>query len=190
MKTIETYGEHFETDHLKTIETYGEIWKHFETHNFENTLKHMIWKHFETYGEIWKQFETHNLKTIETYGEIWKHIETYGEIWKHFETHNFENHWNLWGNLKTLLKHIIWKPLKHMGNFETHNLKTIETYGEIWKHFETHHLKTIETYGIWNLKHIFENHWNLWGNLKTLETHNFENTLKPWFENFETLWKT
>ena len=26
-------------------------------------------------------------------------------------------------------------------------MKTIETYGEIWKHFETDHLKTIETYG-------------------------------------------
>ena len=67
---------------------------------FESTLKHMIWKHFETYGEIWKQFETHNLKTIETYGEIWKPLKTM-EIWKLFQTHNFENHWNLWGNLKT-----------------------------------------------------------------------------------------
>ena len=70
----------FSIDNLKSIETYGEIWKHFETHNFENTLKHMIRKHFETYGEIWKQFETHNLKTIETYGEIWKPLKTM-EIW-------------------------------------------------------------------------------------------------------------
>ena len=39
------------------------------------------------------------------------------------------------------LKEIIWKPLKPIENFETHNLKTIETYGEIWKHFETHNFE-------------------------------------------------
>ena len=37
------------------------------------------------------------------------------------------------GNLKTLLKHII--------------SKHFETYEEFWQHFETHNLKTIETYG-------------------------------------------
>ena len=42
-----------------------------------------------------------------------------------------------------------------MGKFESTLkyiiLKTIETYGEIWKYFETDHLKTIETYGkFWN----------------------------------------
>ena len=51
------------------------------------------------------------------------------------------------GKFENTLKQIIWKPLKPMENLETHNLKTIETYGEIWKHFETDHLKTIETYG-------------------------------------------
>ena len=38
-----------------------------------------------------------------------------------------------------------------MGKFENTFkhiiLKTIETYGEIWKHFETGDLKTIETQG-------------------------------------------
>ena len=30
--------------------------------NFENTLKHIILKTIETYGEIWKHFETHNFE--------------------------------------------------------------------------------------------------------------------------------
>ena len=72
-------------------------------------------------------------------------------------------------------------------HFETHNLKTIETYGEIWKHFEAHNLKTIETYGeIWkhfgtdDLKTI-ETYEEIW---KHFETHNLK-TLKPMgkFEN-------
>ena len=42
-----------------------------------------------------------------------------------------------------------------MGKFENTLkdiiLKTIETYGEIWKHFERDHLKAIKTYGkFWN----------------------------------------
>ena len=167
--------------------------------NFENTLKHIIWKQFEIYerflktlwntfwkhtiwkplkpmGEYWKHFETHNLKTI----------ETYDKFGKHFETHNLKTLWNtfwkntIWrplkpmGNFENTLKHIIWKPLKPMKTFEN-TLKHI-----IWKHFETHNLKTIETYGrflktLWNtlfentLKQ-FENHWNIW--------EIFENTLK------------
>ena len=44
------------------------------------------------------------------------------------------------GDFWNTLKHTIWK------HFETHNMKTIETYGEFWKHFETHNLKIIETH--------------------------------------------
>ena len=77
---------------------------------------------------IWKHFEIHHLKTIETCGRF----------------------------LKTLLKHIIWKPLKLLWDFwkhfethkfwkyfQMHHLKTTETYGEFWKHFETHFENTI-----------------------------------------------
>ena len=49
-------------------------------------------------------------------------------------------------NFENTLKHVI--------------LKTVETYGEFWKHFETHN---------------FENHWNLWQILKTLWNISFEN---------------
>ena len=63
-----------------------------------------------------------------------------------------------------------------MENFDTHNLKSIETYGEIWKHFETHNLKTIEKYGeIW--KHPTElwspmcDNWNLGFSIGTQIKH-------------------
>ena len=84
---------------------------------------------------------------------------------------NFETH-----NLKTIETcGEIWKPLKMMEIwklFETHNLKTIEYYGEIWKHFETDHLKTIETYG-----RILKHYGEIWKPLKPMGK--FENTLKP-----------
>ena len=86
-------------------------------------------------------------------------------IWKHFETY------------REILK-----------QFETDNLKSIETYGEIWKplkpmgknwkHFE---------------RHYFENYWNLWGNLKALWKTLFWKPLKPMgkFENTlkQIIWK-
>ena len=128
-------------------------------------------------------------------------ITPMGDFWKHFDTHfeniQFENHWNLWGILKTLwntlFENIVWKPLKHMGNFENtlkdiiwkplkpmvnfeNTLKnaiwkSLKPMGDFWKHFETH-FENIQ----------FENHWNLWGILKTLwniiwkhsETHNLK----------------
>ena len=118
------------------------------------------------------------------------------DFWKQFETHfeniQFENHWNIWGILKTLwntlfgnnLKHTIWKPLKPVRNFENTLKHTI------WKHFETHFEK-IRFENHWNLWEIlktlwntlFENHWNLCGLLKTLWNTLFENTLK------HTVWK-
>ena len=126
-----------------------------------------------------------------------------GEFWKHFET-LFEN----------TLKHIIWKPLKPMSSailntIETHNLKTIETYGrflkkfwntfwkhtiwkplkpmgDFWKHFETHYLKTL-------LNTQFENHWNLWeifeNTLKHIIWKQFEMHNLKTIETYEEFWK-
>ena len=112
--------------------------------NFENTLKHIIWKHFETYVRflktLWNTLFENTLKHI-----IWKHFETYEEFWKHFETHNLKTLWNLWEIFENTLKHIIWK------HFETHYLKTVwNTLFE--NHIDTplsyHHLGvTIETLG-------------------------------------------
>ena len=154
LKTIETYEDfwkHFETHYLKrlwntqfentlkhilkkynlkTIETYGRILKTLWNTLFENTLKHTIWKPLKHLGDFWKHFETHYLETIwntqfENHWNLWGILKT---LWNTL----FENHWNLWGLLKTLwntlfektLKHTIWKPLKHLGDF--------------WKHFENH----------------------------------------------------
>ena len=133
----------------------GEFWKHFETHNFENTLK------------------THHLKTL------WNTL--------------FENHLNLWEIFENTLKHIIWKPLKPMGDF--------------WKHFETYHLKTL-----WNtqfenpLKHLGDfwkpywyptelsplrrDHWNLMFSIGTQMKH-MRVCSHAWKENllFSRCWK-
>ena len=212
--------------HLKANETYGEFWKHFETDYLQKPFKAMgnlktLWNRlFENHWNLWRnlkplwntsfwkplkpmrKFENTSkhiiLKPIEThhFGNTLKHIilktiDTYGEFWKHFETHHFENHWNLWQFLKTLWNTLFWKPLKPMRKFENSLkhinfgntlkhiiLKTIETYGDFWKHFETHH---------------FENHWNLWGILKTLWNTSFEKPLKPMrkFENTlkHIIWK-
>ena len=123
--------------------------------NFENTFKHIIWKHFETYGRflktllkhiIWKplkpmgSFENilkHYLKTLwNTFWKhtIWKPLKPVGEFWKHFEIHYlktlwntlFENHWNLWGILKTLWN-TIWKQFEIYQRF----LKTL--WNTFWK---------------------------------------------------------
>ena len=61
-----------------------------------------------------------------------------------------------------------------------HHLKTIETYGEFWKHFETHNWKPLKSMGDFEntLKHI----------LKTLLSTSFENTLKS-MGNFENTLK-
>ena len=77
------------------------------------------------------------------------------------------------GNFENTLKQIIWKPLQPKENFETHNLKTIETYGDFWKHFE---------------RHNFENHWKLWGNLKTPHWAMVTQVwpLKPWVFNWHS----
>ena len=137
-----------------------DFWKHFETHfeniqfenhwnlweNFENTLKHIIWKHFET----------HNLKTIETFERFLKTLwnTQFENTFKHILKNTIWKPLKPIGNFENTLKHIIWKPLKPMRNFEN-TLKHI-----IWKHFETHNLKTIETYQrflktLWNT--LFEN---------------------------------
>ena len=87
-------------------------------------------------------------------------------IWKH---------WKLWEIFKNTLKHIL----------KTYNLKTIETYGEFWKHFEIHYLKTL-----WNTQ--FENHWNLWEIFEnTFETHHLKNieTYGEFSRHFETLFE-
>ena len=124
----------------------------------------------------------------------------------HFET-QFENHWNLWGILKTLWNTQFENTLKHI--LKKYNLKTIETYGEFWKHFETHYLKSIETYEdfwkhfethylktLWNTQ--LENYWNLWeifeNTLKHIiwkhfETHNLKTT-ETFGRFLKTLWKT
>ena len=185
--------------------------------SFENTLKHIIWKplkpmrkfentfetlsfenhwnqwgnlktnwntSFKNHWNLWgnlKTLETHHLKTIETNKEICKHFETY--IWKHI----------IWKPLKPMvnfentLKHIIWKPLKPMVKFEKQqNLKTNWNI-IIWKHIETHHLKTIETNEeIW--KH-FETHY-----FKTIETYeeiwkHFETHDLKTIETYEEIWK-
>ena len=139
-----------------------DFWKHFEIHfeniqfenhwnlweNFENTLKHIIWKHFET----------HNLKTIETFGRFLK------TLWNTLFGNNLKH--TIWKPLKPMrnfentLKHIIWKSLKPMRTSEN-TLKHI-----IWKHFETHNLKTL-----WNT--FWKN--TIWKPLKPMG--NFENTL-------------
>ena len=71
------------------------------------------------------------------------------------------------------LKHIIWKPLKPMGKFEN-TLKTIETYGKIWKHFETEIWKPLKTMGKFEntLKHII---WKLFESCEEIWKH-FVNT--------------
>ena len=62
-------------------------------------------------------------------------------------------------------------------NFETHLLKNIETYEEIWKHFETHNLKTIETYGeIW--KHPTDTPLSYGHSGVTIESSGFQLALK------------
>ena len=199
LKTIETYGEHFETHNLKTIETYGENWKHFERHYFEDHLKHYgDLKTFETYREIWKHFERHNLKTIETYGEIWKHFERqwkfenslkhYGEFWKPLKPMGeFENHFEtLW----RILKHIIWKPLKPMEKFENtlkHMIwKPLKPIGK-FENFE----RLLKTTWIWNTIETYETYGEIWkhfqtDNLKTIETRKFEKTFKHII--LKTLW--
>ena len=63
------------------------------------------------------------------------------------------------GKIENTLKHTILKTIETHGkfeHFETHHLKTIETYGEIWKHFETHNLKSLKPMGKFEntLKHI------------------------------------
>ena len=146
LKTILNLSEIFENTlkhilkkyNLKTFETYGRILKTLWNTLFENTLKHTIWKSLKHLGDFWKHFETHYLETIwntqfENHWNLWGLLKT---LWStQFENHwntLFENHWNLWGLLKTLwntlfentLKHTIWKPLKHLGDF--------------WKHFENH----------------------------------------------------
>ena len=95
---------------------------HLENTQFENTLKHIIWKplkpmrNFENTLKdiIWKHFETHYLKTLWN-TSFENTLKPMGDFWKHFETHYLK----------------------------TYNLKTIETYGRFLKHFETHNLKTL-----------------------------------------------
>ena len=165
------FSKHSERHRFEMIfKPMGDVWKHFETHSFndhsnlcvnfqntlkhiisEYTLKHMVWKSLKPMGNFQNEYQRHNFQTLwNTLG-----LKTFWNtsIWKHFET--------LWEIFENTLKHIIWKhtiwkPLKPMGDFwntlkhtiwkhfETHKMKTIETYGEFWKHFETHHLKIIE----------------------------------------------
>ena len=79
--------------------------------NFENTLKHLIWKHFETHHlkTLWNTLFENTLKHI-----IWKPLKPMGDFWKHFETYYLKTLWNTHFE----------KPLKHLGDF--------------WKHFENH----------------------------------------------------
>ena len=185
--------------YLKTLwntqfENHWNLWE-----IFEDTLKHIIWKHFEThnmktietYGEFWKHFETHNLKIIETYGRF---LNT---LWNTFWKHTIWKPLKPMGNFENTLKHIIWKHFETYGRFlktlwniiwkhsETHNLKTIETYEEFWKHFETYNLKTL-----WNLWKIFENTLKhiIW---KHFETHHLKiiETYEEFWKHFETYGK-
>ena len=127
LKHLGDFWKHFETHYLETIwntqfENHWNLWGILKTlwnTQFENTLKHILIKYnlktIETYGKfentlkyiIWKHFETHNLKTIETYGRFLK---------------------TLWNTLfKNTLKHTIWKPLKHLGDFLKHFENHIDT---------------------------------------------------------------
>ena len=102
-------------------------------------------------------------------------------LWNTFWNISFEKHWNLWGILKTLWN-TFWK------HFETHHLKTIETYREFWKRFETHFENTLKHIICKPLKPIgnFENTLKhiIWKPLKHIickplkPIGNFENTLK------------
>ena len=69
------------------------------------------------------------------------------------------------GKFENTLKHII--------------LKTIEIYGEIWKHFETHNFENTLKHMIW--KH-FETYEEIW---KQFETHNFENHWNLWENHWQ-----
>ena len=80
----------------KHFEIYGEFWKHFETHNlktlwnlwgnFENILKHIIWKPLKPMGNFENTLK-HILKTL---------LST-----------SFENTLKSMGNFENTLKHII-----------------------------------------------------------------------------------
>ena len=167
---------------LKPMGSFENILKHYLKTLWNTFLKHKIWKPLKpmrTFENTLKHTTWKALKPMRTFEKtlkyiIWKHFETYEIFEKHFETYfeniQFENHWNLWGILKTL-----WNTL--LKHCETHNLKIIETYGKflktllkhiIWKplkpmgNFQNilkHYLKTL-----WNT--LFENHWNLWGVLQ------------------------
>ena len=172
-KCFKLYVGNFETHNLKTIETCGELWKYFETRFekiqfeihwnllgiFENTLKHIIWKHFETHHlkTLWNTLFENTLKHI-----IWKPFKPMGDFLETLWNTSFENHWkpmgDFWKHFETYHLKTLWntqfeKPLKHLGDF--------------WKHFENyidtplscHHSGvTIET-----LCFQLALKWNTWG---------------------------
>ena len=79
-------------------------------------------------------------------------------------------------DFKNSLKHIFWKPLKPMRDFEKKNNFETIFFENHWNQWEI--LKSL-----WN--NFFENHWNLWEILKSLWNVFFLKTI----ETYERFWK-